>query len=694
MVRFGVLGPLRIEGDSIRLRGERQRSLLAMLLFRANQDVPVAQLVDALWTGVPPKSYTSNLHTYVSRLRERLDGARIDHTQHGYRLRIDPRDLDLLVFRAEAEEGRRAAKARDPERAVKHLRRALAQWRGHPLTDLDLPQLGGEASRLEAERLAVLDDCLEAELALGRHAEVAGELEALLAENPLRERTAAQLMIALQRSGRQADALAVYTRTRTTLIEELGVEPGAVLRRSHAAVLRGEEGEQHRAPVPWPICQLPPDLPDFAGREEESDELARLLTGPGMPLTVLSGQPGVGKSTLAVRVAHRLRKAFPDGQLFITLNGSAAPRDTAAVLGDVLRALGVGGSALPDDVHARAAAYRGLLTDRRVLVVLDDATDAAQVRSLLPGTPGCAVLVTSRRRLSALEGARRTQLGPLSDAEAGELLGRIAGAERVAGERNAAARIAAACGNLPLALRIAGIRLALRPHLALSVLADRLEDRLRRLDELAISDLQLRGSIDLSYQALSPGARRALRAITRCRLTDQPAWAVTALINVPEAETLIEELVEAGLLVPHGADATGESRYRLHDMVRVFADELGAVLDSREDRIASIGRLTDAAIGLADTAARRLEDDGWPPPAGEVPPQPLPREVVARLVADPEAWFATERTNLLIAVGAIAAAGWPDKARALMDRLAIHLRRHGHHADLRAGYAALAHNAK
>lgn len=692
MVRFGVLGPLRIEGGSIRLRGDRQRSLLAMLLFRANQDVPVAQLVDALWTGVPPKSYTSNLHTYVSRLRDRLDSARIDHTKHGYRLRIDPCDLDLLVFRAEAEEGRRAAKAGDPEKAVKHLRRALRQWRGDPLADLDLPQLGGEASRLGAERLAVLDDCLEAELALGRHAEVAGELEALLTENPLRERTAAQLMIALQRSGRQAEAIAVYARTRGILIDELGVEPGAVLRRAQASVLRGEE---HPAPAPWPICQLPPDLPDFAGREQESDELACLLTRPGMPLTVLSGQPGVGKSTLAVRVAHRLRMSFPDGQLFIPLNGSAAPRDTSAVLGDVLRALGVSGSALPDDVHARAATYRGLLTDRRVLVVLDDATDPAQVRSLLPGTPGCAVLVTSRRRLSVLEGAQRTQLCPLSDAEAGELLGRIAGAERVAGERDAAARIAAACGNLPLALRIAGIRLALRPHLALSVLADRLEDRLRRLDELAISDLKVRSSIDLSYRALSPGARRALRAITRCRLTDQPTWAVTALINVPEPEALLDELVEAGLLVPHGADRTGESRYRLHDMVRVFAEERGAAIDSREDQLASIGRFTDVAIGLADTAARLLrEREGGPVPPWTVPPQPLPQEVVARLVADPDAWFATERANLLSAVGAIAAEGRPDKARALMDRLAVHLRRHGHHADLRAGYAALARNGK
>ncbi|WP_166462702.1 AfsR/SARP family transcriptional regulator [Amycolatopsis acidicola] len=685
MAKFGVLGPLRVDDGDLRLRGERQRSLLAMLLFRANQDVPVPQLVDALWVGEPPKSYASNLHTYVQRLRRRLDGAAIDHTGNAYRIRVNPRDLDLLVFRAEAAEGRKAAAQGDHVRAAEHLRRALRQWRGNPLIDLHVPPLDTEARGLEAEHLAVLEDCIDAELASGKHTELVGELTALLAENPLRERTAAQLMLALQGAGRQAEALEVYQRTRGRLVEELGVEPSGVLRRAQATVLRSEE---LTPPTPWPICQLPSDLLDFSGRDKEIDELAGLLTGPGMPLVVLNGEPGAGKSTLATKVAHKLRNEFPDGQLFIPLTGTAAPRDVGALLNDVLRALGVSGSAIPDDVRARASAYRGQLTDRRVLVVLDDAADPAHVRALLPGTPGSAVLVTSRRRLSALEGARRFELGPLSDDEAGELLARIAGPERVATERKSAARIAAACGNLPLALRIAGTRLALRPNLPLAALADKLEDVLRRLDELTVSDLQLRGSIALSYQALGQEAQRGLRAIARCRNENQPGWAVAALINQPDADRTVEELVEAGLLVPNGADATGEPRYRLHDMVRVFATEAGVEADSRDERVASVRGLVDAALNLSDAAARLLPG-GEHLPAVELPPQPLPADFVAKLLADPRVWFETERANLLSAVASITALGWRRDAELIMDRLAVYLRLRRNHADLRTGYDIL-----
>ncbi|HKS44750.1 MAG TPA: BTAD domain-containing putative transcriptional regulator [Amycolatopsis sp.] len=690
MTKFGVLGPLTVEsrGEYLRLRGDRQRSLLAMLLFKANQRVPVPQLVDALWTDLPPKSYASNLHTYVSRLRERLDGARIDHAQDGYRLQIEPGDLDLLVFRAEAEAGRHAAQAGEHARAAKHFRRALAQWRGQPLTDLHLPQLVSEASLLEAERLLVHEECVDTELAGGRHAELVGELRAILVEHPLQEHTAAQLMTALHRCGRQAEALEVYRRTRTALIEEVGVEPGAELRRAHAAVLGGEDpAPRAAARLPWPLCQLPPPLTDFSGRAAELTALTNAT-----PVTVISGEPGAGKTALAVQVAHRMSVAFPDGQLFIPLNGTAAPRDIGAVLTDLLRALGVSGPMVPEDPYARAAAYRGMLTGRRVLVVLDDAADAAQTRPLLPGTPGCAVLVTSRRKLTGLEGARRLQLGPLSDRDAQQLLGRIAGAERVRDQAPAAERIAAACGNLPLALRIAGTRLAIRPNLGLAALAGRLEDKVRRLDELTTSDLQVRGSIALSYQALSPRAQVALRAISRCRNAGQPAWAVTALINHPAADGLIEELVESSLLQPIGVDRTGEPRFRLHDMVRLYAAELGATMDSGADRIASVRGLVDAAIGLADAAARKLSPGELAP--AELPPQPLPAGLVARLTANPEAWFAAERANLMTAIGSVCALGWHSEAALLVDRLAVYLRLHEHHADLRACHDILASHAQ
>ncbi|HET6703863.1 transcriptional regulator, partial [Amycolatopsis sp.] len=425
MAHFAVLGPLAVESPPGRwavLRGERQRTLLAVLLLNAGQHVPVDVLVEALWPDGPPKSYTSNLHTYLSRLRDRIEGLRVEHGPPGYRLHVEPEELDLLVFRAAVADGRRAA---DPVVAAGHYRRALALWRGPVLAGLHVPRLDADVARLESERLAVFEDCVDAELTAGRHGELTGELRAMITEHPLRERLAAQLMIALHRAGQQGSALEVYRRLRKTLIEELGVEPGAEARRVHAAVLRGEDPVPRLPPAVWPVCQLPPDIGDFTGREAELAELTGVLgAGNGVPVAVLSGEPGAGKSTLAVRAAHRLRARFPDGQLYVPL----ADRDIGEVLADLLRALGVPGPAVPDDVRARAAVFRGRLTDRRVLVVLDDAVDPEHVRTLLPGTPGCAVLVTSRRRLSGLAGAHRLAVGPLSGVDAAELLRRLAGA--------------------------------------------------------------------------------------------------------------------------------------------------------------------------------------------------------------------------------------------------------------------------
>ncbi|MBE8517449.1 winged helix-turn-helix domain-containing protein [Amycolatopsis sp. H6(2020)] len=675
MAHFAVLGPLAVESPPGRwavLRGERQRTLLAVLLLNAGRHVPADVLVEALWPDGPPKSYTSNLHTYLSRLRDRIEGLRVEHGPPGYRLDVEPEELDLLVFRSAVAEGRRAA---DPVAAAGHYRRALALWRGPVLAGLHVPRLDADVARLESERLAVFEDCVDAELTAGRHGELTGELQAMIAEHPLRERLAAQLMIALHRAGQQGRALEVYRRLRTTLIEELGVEPAAEARRVHAAVLRGEDPVPRLPPAVWPVCQLPPDIGDFTGRDAELAELTGVLgAGVGVPVAVLSGEPGAGKSTLAVRAAHRLRARFPDGQLYVPLAG----RDIGEVLADLLRALGVPGPAVPDDVRARAAVFRGRLTDRRVLVVLDDAVDPEHVRTLLPGTPGCAVLVTSRRRLSGLAGAHRLPLGPLSGADAAELLHRLAGA-RVARERADAERIITACARLPLALRIAGSRLAIRPHLRLGELAGRLEDEVRRLDELTVSDLAVRSSIALSYEALRPPARRAFRLLGRCRLADLPAWAVTTLVDNPDEA--VEELVEASLLEARGADATGEGRYRMHDLVRLYAAEL-------EDAAPSSGVSTvlAATLALADEAAARLPRTvPMPPPAPEPPAQPLPRELVERLLARPDDWFAAERANLVLLIGTLG----PRDALLLLDRLGVYLYLHGQYADMRAAYEAV-----
>lgn len=683
-MRFGVLGPLLVadaDGQFLRLRGDRQRSLLAMLLFHANELVPVERLVSALWPDVPPKSYASNLYTYVSRLRERIRPASIDHAGHAYRLRVDDGDLDLLVFLTEADLGRRAARSGDPSTAATHLRRALTQWRGHPLADVHVPALDPELARLESERLAVFEDWIDAELGAGRHAELVGELQATLTQHPLRERLAGQLMIALQRSGRQAEALAVYRDTRTTLIEETGIEPGAELRSVHAGVLRGDAAAPSSAMPAWPICQLPADIADFSGRQASIDELTAALRDTA--LLVLTGEPGVGKSTLAIRVAHQMRLHFPDGQLFAHLAGASNPRPPTEILADWLRALGVAGSGIPDDLEARAAMFRGRLTDRKVLVVLDDAADPGQVRPLLPGTAGCAVIVTSRRRLSGLAGARRVTLNPFTDAEAGLLLSRIAG-DRVIREPAEAARIAAACGNLPLALRIAGTRLALRPQLRLATLADRLEDELRRLDELAVSDLGIRSSLALSYRGLTAPARTALQLIGLVDVANVPAWAMSVLQDGDDFDGAIEELIESSLLQPAGEDRSGEPRYRMHDMVRAFARELALTDEGLADRQTAGRRLVDTALALAGLAARRLPRlVPLPDFAGDIPAPPLAPEVVHRLLADPDALLATERPALVAGITLLCRVGVHRRAMLIFERFARYLWLHGHLADVR-----------
>jgi DNA-binding SARP family transcriptional activator len=664
-----------------------------MLLFHANKQVSTERLVDALWPDVPPKSYASNLHTYVSRLRERLGP--IDNTGRGYRLRVADDDLDLLVFRREAAMGRAT---RDPRVAATHLRRALAQWRDQPLADLTVPQLDAEVARLEAERWAVFEDCVEAELAAGRHADLIGELQASVAEHPLRERLVGLLMTALWRSGRQVEALAAYRTTRETLIDETGLEPGPELREVHAAILRGADGGDEAAPADthaWPIRQLPAEVLDFSGRRELVDELTAVLAQRRAPVVVLSGAPGVGKSMLAVRVAHRVRDAFPDGQLFAQLAGATDAREVGDVLADLLRTLGVTGPAIPEDLHAKAAVLRNRLADRKVLLVLDDAANPAQIRDLLPGTEASAVLVTSRWRLSGLAGAHRVAVPPFTDDEAAELLERVAGA-RVGGDPAGAERIAAACGNLPLALRIAATRLSLRPQLRLGDLADRLADERRRLDELTVSDLQVRPGIALSYEALSASARDLFRYIGMVDVGDHPAWALAVLLDGRAGEAAVEELVESSLLQPAGVDACGEPRFVMHDIVRAYATELAHELIGLPERAATGERLILAGYALTDLLVRALPRvSPLPGPDETVPAPPIPAETLERLRADPEAWFAIERPTLVAAIERMCRLdefcdGEYLIASAMFERLAAYLWLHGYYADLRSCADAIA----
>lgn len=671
-MRFGVLGPLRVRldtGAEVVLRSRHQRTVLGTLLVGAGQVVTVDRLVEVLWADRPPASYASNLQTYVSRLRERLPGVTIDHSGDGYLLRVGADDLDVLVFRREIGLGRAAMTAGDPVTAARRFRAGLAQWRGRPLADLSVPTLEPELARWELDRVGAQEECVDAELAAGGDlGTVLAELYRMVAEQPLWERPHAQLMVALARAGRRADALAAYRHARDLLVTELGLEPGPELRRAHRAILCGEEpvtiGSAPDSGTPFPVCQLPPAAPGFVGRAGSIGRIATLLE-PGVgvvPVVAVSGQPGVGKTALAVTVAHRLRGRFPDGQLFVHLAGaSAAPRDPAVVLADLLRSLGVPGTAVPQNLTALAAVYRARLADRRILVVLDDAATAAQVRPLLPGTPGSAVLVTSRRRLSDLIDARHVPVGPLTDRETRDLLAHVVGPDRVAGEPVPAARIAAACGNLPLAVRIAGTRLATRSW-PLAVLADRLDDERRRLDELAAGDQQVRASLALSVRALSLAAREAFVLLGTLGPVSFAGWAVAELLDRADPDRVLDELVEANLLeVACPTDRT-EPRYRLHDLLRVYAEELAAAGELtgpdqavRPGNPATAGRnrLLATAAALAGAAARRLPRTlTWARPDEPADPPRPTRSGVERLVAaDPLGWLGAELDFLVNLIG-------------------------------------------
>jgi DNA-binding SARP family transcriptional activator/tetratricopeptide (TPR) repeat protein len=646
-LKYGVLGPLRAcsdAGTEVPIRSRLERTVLATLLVRTGQVITVGQLVETLWGDRPPSSYASNLQTYVSRLRDRI-GARIAHVNGGYRLTVADEDLDLTLFRRDVANARGAIAAGDPATAVASFRAALRHWRGPMLAGLSVPLLAPDVTHCELERLDAAEDAAAAHLAAALPAtDLLPELRALVAEHPLRERPHGLLMVALCRTGRRADALQAYQQVRETLVEELGIEPGAELRELHQAILRGEEpGPVGRRDTMFPVCQLPPAPDGFVGRAAAVETVAELLRpGEIVPVVALSGQPGVGKSAAAVVVAHRIRDAFPDGQIFINLAGaSATPRPTTAALADVLSSLGVPGPAIPEDPGALSAAYRAKLADRRVLVVLDDAADPAQIRPLIPGTGGSAVLVTSRRLLSGLVEARHVHLGPLTDTEARALLTHMVGGEPAA---TAAARITAACGNLPLALRIAGTRLATR-GLSVEALAERLGDERRRLSELAVGDQQVRASIALSVAALSPAARRAFAALGSIGPVTVASWSLAVLLDAESADAVVDELVEAGLLTPAGAGPDGEPRYRLHDLLRLYAEGMDSRAQSCRRRL--VGAALHASGLAADAMPRTVTWARTSTPADAVA---LPEGLAARVAGTPGDWLDAELDLLLDAV--------------------------------------------
>ncbi|MEV6877063.1 BTAD domain-containing putative transcriptional regulator [Amycolatopsis sp. NPDC051128] len=682
-MEFHVLGQVEVAvaGRAIGLGGPKPRTLLALLAVNAGHVVPLEQVIDTIWGEEPPDQARAAVYTYVSTLRRALaeggDPDVIARSGGGYRLAVDLEQVDLHVFTRNLSAGRRARAAGEPGRAIALIRQALAAWRGTALSGTQGRWAENERARLEELRVAALEDRVDVELETGEGESLIPELTSAVAAHPLRERLRAQLMLALHQSGRRADALACYQDGRKTLLGELGLEPGPVLHAAHERVLRDEHAtpagpprraEGRHAPAP---SQLPFDIADFTGRAREVAELTRRLSEEvtGSRLCAVYGKPGSGKSTFAAHVAHRVREHFPDGQLYASLRGVQAVRaDPAEVLAGFLRALGVADQDIPARQEERAQLYRTLLADRRILVVLDDASDERQVRPLLPGGHTCAALVTSRERLGAFGGAVHLPLPVLDEAEALELLSRVVGGTRVAEHPEAARELVRLCGNLPLAVRIAGARLAARPQWKVGRLTERLRVQHRILQELTLGDLEVRGSLALSYDGLDERERTALRRLGLLDVSSFGAWVAAPLLDCDghQAEEVVERLVDAQLLDVSTVDDGGAMRYQIHDLTRAFARERGEAEETAAEIRAVTARAAECWLDLVELAGSRAPHA----PAGTSQlARYLAPAQIDEILTDPEAWFDAEQTGLVGVVERVSGLDLTDVATRLAAAL-------------------------
>ncbi|MCG5217809.1 BTAD domain-containing putative transcriptional regulator [Streptosporangium soli] len=651
-MEFRILGPLEavVDGRPVGLGGVRPRLLLATLLLSPGRRVPLDGLIESVWGAEPPGSARTQLSIHVSALRRALGNADVIETvDSGYRIRAENARIDVLTAERRLARAEEEVAAGRTEEAVAVLEEALALWRGPVLAGLDSAVIADGARRLEELRLAAAEEWAELKLALGQHRELVGDLTSLLAEQPFRERLRAALMLALSRSGRQADALEVYREGRVLLVDELGQEPGPELRELEQAILREDPSLGLPSPEPrhgdmaaMVPAELPGDVGTFTGRDEEIERLCELLAGKGSHggRVAIAGPGGIGKSALAIHVAHRMAADFPDGQLYVNLAG-ATPDATPAKPGDVLarflRSLGLS-AAVPADDDEAAARFRSLTNGKRLLVVLDDAVDAAQVRPLLPGSATCAVLITSRPVLGHLDGIIHQRLDVLPEDDAIELLSRIAG-----GRREGVAEVAALCGGLPLALGIAGARLNARPDWTMRTMADRLAVQQRRLAELEVDDQAVRATFMVSYQSLdSPEVARMFRLLGLLNGPDTGLFAAAALAGLPEgtAAGLLDRLVESQLVEEHVP-----GRYRLHDLLCLFARERAGAEESARSRKQAVERVLWRYLHLARTAVLAATPGDWrvrlgpEVPAGAAGPVPH--------TGQGDTWIQTETENLI-----------------------------------------------
>ncbi|MBO0869096.1 MAG: winged helix-turn-helix domain-containing protein [Micromonosporaceae bacterium] len=595
-MRFSLLGPLRVECDEhVRTpTALRPRRVLAMLLVHANQAVPVASLVDELWDGDQvPRLARKTVQTYIYQLRKalsRADGSSpIVSQPQSYLCRLTPGELDLWEFERCTDRGRDALVGGDPRTAADLLHQAMALWRGHALVDVDPgPLLAIEIRHLEDKFVKGVELRVDADMRLGRHWELLGELEALTERYPLHECFYAHLIVAAYRSGFRQDALRAYGRLRHRLVEDLGLEPSKRLQQLHRDVLADNlapapaaEARPQRVATDRPEAapaQLPPDTPDFVGREPELRLVESFCSAPPEDpdqstrrVMAVIGPPGVGKTSFAVRVAHRLRRRFPGGQLYACLHDDQdqpVPPETA--LAGFLCAAGFGTGAIPATTIQRRDLFRTWAADRELLVLLDDAASYDQVRPLLPAGGGCRVLITARNRLPGLPGVDTVQLGPIETDEGVALLSGVAGAARIVAEMTAARGAVLACEGLPLAIRAAGERLAARPLWSVAELSDRLADPSRRLDELTTGDFGVRQHMLRAWRRLGTAERTAMLRLCPFEGTFTLDMAAVALELDPlAAEVRVGSLVESNLLGVVAGGRGGRPCFRFPELLRL-----------------------------------------------------------------------------------------------------------------------------
>src|SRR6266567_5826273 len=719
MIRFRLLGPVEVRaGEDWRgIGAPKWRSVLAALLIHPGQIVSADTLIGELWRDEPPARAANLVSIYVLRLRRLMDdpdGHLLVTRAPGYLLRVAGDDTDALAFEAMVRDGRRAFAAGDPEGAARRLTEALGLWYGRPLADVPpTPLVEAEAERLSELRLGADELRITAELSLGGHDQAVAELRRLLVDHPLREGLWLLLMRALDGAGRHAEALEAYGQARDAISGQLGVDPGAELRQLHADLLAKDTApagvitasvlSPPAEPAPEPRqaregrraalrpAQLPADIADFTGRDEQVKRLSDLLSGTGasgdpgaVRIAVVAGSGGLGKTSLAVHAAHRIRRRFPDGQLYVDLLGAtAAPLLPADVLARFLRDLGVDGRDIPVDDDERAARYRTTLARRRMLVVLDNARDAAQVRPLLPGTASSAVLVTTRSRMPDLASTKLVDLNVLDDDEALKLFIKVVGEERAAAEPEATAELLDACAGLPLAIRICAARLATRSGWTIAAMTDRLRDVHRRLDEMRAGDLAVRASFQVSFASLPASTDKQgidpARAFCLLGLWQGPtisSAAAAALFGVPQysAVDALEVLVDTHLL-----ESTSPDRYRFHDLLRVYASERAEADLSEAERDASVSRLLGWYLRTADAAATAVLPHRYniPLDAGEADPPTLSFAAAEEALA----WYDGEHANLVAATRQAAASGRHEIAWRLPAPLFIIFNSRGNWAD-------------